>query len=424
MKQKIGLWFYQAAYGCLFPFILLLLLKRKDTRQRVLTILGFLDVETKNQPLTKTQVDWFHAVSYGETRLAMHFLSHGIENGWVNRPVLFTTTIDNSMQYALEYMKKNHPDHTFYASFLPLDFFPCLTGLFHSFLPVRYFLFETDFWPYTIYRLKKQGCQMYLINGRISPGIQKIAEFVPSLFMPMFQRFHCLFCQSEDTLKRFLKMGITQTTVLSGQMKVDMLPAPKTLTPCFSLPDNFPVLVFGSFHRDEWTELLPMLQTAYTKSIIILVPRNIDEATWFQKQCQKSKLAAMTISAHKKTELTTTIYIINSMGFLNSIYSQASLCIVGGSFATYGGHNFLEPVALKKPVLIGPDTRNFSEDAKEFITKELIIQLKDGQDGVTQIKKFLANPKSLIEMSLRAWDNLQTKLGVTQSTWEKIQKKS
>ncbi len=424
MKKELVLFFYQAAYGCLFPFILLLLVKRKDTRKRLLSLLGLIRSEAREITSIRQNMDWFHAVSFGETKLAMHFISYGIKNRMITRPIVFTTTIENSLQYALNFMHKHHPDHEFYAFFHPLDFFIATPSLFRCFAPKRFFLFETDFWPWTTSRLKKAGCKCFLINGRVSPGIQQVSNGFRDLFLPLFQSYTVLFCQSKDTQNYFQKLGLAKSAYLANQMKVDLLPTKSELTPFFSISCSSPMLVFGSFHQNEWTDLLPMLKTAQNKAVLVLVPRNVNEATWFLNQCLKENIEASMACRGQHITATASVLIIDSMGELNAIYSQASLCIVGGSFSSYGGHNFLEPLALKKPVMIGPDTRNFSEDVSEYLSQGLIRQAQNGQNGSQQIQEFLSNPKSFIEMSLKAWENLQTKLGVTQATWEIIQKKS
>ncbi len=48
------------------------------------------------------------------------------------------------------------------------------------------------------------------------------------------------------------------------------------------------------------------------------------------------------------------------MGELPLFYAASDVAFVGGSLVAVGGHNMLEPAALRMPVLFGPHVFNFS----------------------------------------------------------------
>ena len=63
----------------------------------------------------------------------------------------------------------------------------------------------------------------------------------------------------------------------------------------------------------------------------------------------------------KRAPPLTQVFLGDRMGELFLYYAAADIAFVGGSFATVGGHNLLEPAALGLPVLTGPHVFNFTE---------------------------------------------------------------
>jgi len=47
---------------------------------------------------------------------------------------------------------------------------------------------------------------------------------------------------------------------------------------------------------------------------------------------------------------------VDTLGELASLYARADVAFVGGSLVPVGGHNLLEPVLARRPVLFGPHT--------------------------------------------------------------------
>jgi 3-deoxy-D-manno-octulosonic-acid transferase len=55
------------------------------------------------------------------------------------------------------------------------------------------------------------------------------------------------------------------------------------------------------------------------------------------------------------------------MGELLNYYACSDLAVLGGSFGPVGGHNALEASALSVPVIVGPNTWNFTEITDDLI---------------------------------------------------------
>ena len=40
------------------------------------------------------------------------------------------------------------------------------------------------------------------------------------------------------------------------------------------------------------------------------------------------------------------------MGILSKLYQYCDVAVIGGSFNSVGGHNFIEPIMFKRPLLL------------------------------------------------------------------------
>ena len=55
------------------------------------------------------------------------------------------------------------------------------------------------------------------------------------------------------------------------------------------------------------------------------------------------------------------VFIIDTIGILTKIYSEADIAYVGGGFGNPGVHNILEPATFGVPIVIGPNFSHFAE---------------------------------------------------------------
>jgi 3-deoxy-D-manno-octulosonic-acid transferase len=66
------------------------------------------------------------------------------------------------------------------------------------------------------------------------------------------------------------------------------------------------------------------------------------------------------------------VFLLDSIGELASIYSLAAVAFVGGSLVAAGGHNPLEPAQFKVPVVMGPHYENFRAIVEQLRAKDAI----------------------------------------------------
>src|SRR5260370_2955393 len=64
------------------------------------------------------------------------------------------------------------------------------------------------------------------------------------------------------------------------------------------------------------------------------------------------------------------IVLLDTIGELRAVFSLADIAFVGGSIASHGGHNVLEPAAKGVCVITGANTHNFAAVTKALLDEK------------------------------------------------------
>jgi 3-deoxy-D-manno-octulosonic-acid transferase len=72
------------------------------------------------------------------------------------------------------------------------------------------------------------------------------------------------------------------------------------------------------------------------------------------------------------------ILLGDSLGEMNFYLAMSDLVVVGGGFMPKGSHNIIEPLALGKPVIVGPETWTIEYPAEEAIAAGVCRRVAPG----------------------------------------------
>jgi 3-deoxy-D-manno-octulosonic-acid transferase len=153
-----------------------------------------------------------------------------------------------------------------------------------------------------------------------------------------------------------------------------------------------PVLVAGSTHEADENVVIPAfveLLKILPDALLILVPRYPER---FTRSTQLARTAGLQTELHSQGEACSKeaqCFVIDTIGELMRYYACADVAFVGGSMGEQGGHNALEPAALGKPVLLGPNMAN----AKEIATQ--LLQCKAARQ-VTNQREFRQSAEQIL----------------------------
>jgi 3-deoxy-D-manno-octulosonic-acid transferase len=103
------------------------------------------------------------------------------------------------------------------------------------------------------------------------------------------------------------------------------------------------------------------------------------------------------------------------MGELASLYEVADIVFIGGTFAPLGGHNFLEACIWKKPVIVGPHTRNVESDVAHFLAADALRQVDDSEAFRNTIVELLEAPERASAIGAKAHEVILEQRGATET---------
>lgn len=301
---------------------------------------------------TEKQTLLIHAVSVGEVNLIRNLVDHLTQTQPALRIVISTTT-NTGFTRATQLYAESHRVVRF-----PFDFSGMVGRFLDAIKPDIVALTELEVWPNFMQACVKRDIPVAVINGRLSTrsfiGYRKLRPVLKK----MFASLSFVAAQTEDYAQRFRQMGVAPDRVkVLDTMKwdtariIDHVDGADALAAEMGIDCDKPLIVAGSTGTNE--EKL-LINTCPKDVQLMLVPR---------KPERFDEVAALSVDMVRRTAKTPgtgqRLFLLDTMGELGKAYSLADVVIVGRSFNGWGGSDPIEPVALGKPTLIGPDHHNF-----------------------------------------------------------------
>ena len=183
--------------------------------------------------------------------------------------------------------------------------------------------------------------------------------------------------QSDTDARRLSDLGVSSSRISPvGNAKFDFLGNFENSSEIsISTSETLKIILLGSWHNDE-VDVIDYIHAALpTDYQIWIAPRAPDNLDKFVSKINHLKASYSIYSELNSKSTSKRFVIVDSMGLLSKLYQYCELAVIGGSFNKVGGHNFVEPLIFKKPVIVGPYMRNFQDDMQEFLKADLICAL-------------------------------------------------
>ena len=361
---------------------------------------------------------WVHAVSVGEV-LAAGRLVEELERALPAVQIYLSTTTRTGQALARE---RFGTGRVFYY---PLDFAFSTQAWLRFLTPAAIVLVESEFWPRLLVEANARRIPVAVVNARISDRSWPRYQALALLWRPLLATIGLALAQSEQDASRLRCLGALGARA-TGNLKFDVrtaLTGALTATLHARLPTGVPVIVCGSTLAGEEALLLDALPLADV--ITILAPRHperFDEVA--RLLCSRSiphqrrSQWTLTMASDERTSVPLaagTVLLLDSIGELASMYSLATLAIVGGGFLHAGGHNPLEPAQFSVPVVMGARYDNFRAVVDALLSAHAVV-LSDPASLRTTITGLLAEPDRLRAMGARSREVFLEQAGGTMRT--------
>jgi 3-deoxy-D-manno-octulosonic-acid transferase len=337
---------------------------------------------------------WVHAVSVGEVVAASSLISALREN-YPQFPIVVTTATPTGAKVVHD-LFGNDVLH----SYAPYDMLGSVRRFFDRMQPRLTIVIEREWWPNMYAESRARGVPLVLANARISPRSAARYRRVISLFRQALSDGILIAAQSEQDAKRFLSLGANPaSTTVTGNLKADLaFPSGVTRVGQALRQEHFaarPVWVAASTHAGEEEAALEAharVRAALPDALLILVPRHPERFNGVAELLKSRGVASCRRSLDQAPAPEHAVFLADSLGELPMFYAAADVAFVGGSLAPIGGHNLLEPAALKLPIIAGPHNFN-SEDIAILLRESGGLQLvADGAELGAAVLALLQDP--------------------------------
>ncbi len=379
--------------------------------------------------LTNRSTIWIHAVSVGEVNIATQLI-RAIETRLPNLKIVVSTTTSTGMGE----LRKRLPSHI-EKIYYPIDRRIYVSRALRVINPEAVVLVEAEIWPNFLWTARSRRIPTFLVNARLSDRSYRGYRRFRFLFGPLFRSFAGVGVQNEADRERLLKLGARSEAVrVVGNLKFDGAIIPEkptldvpTLLRKLAVDPGSPVIVGGSTHSGEEAILARVcrkLRQEFPRLFLIVVPRHFERGKEAGNdiQAQGLKLAYRTeISADSNFRPgEVDCLLVNTTGELRDFYRPAAVIFVGKSLAGQGGQNPIEPAALAKPVVFGPNMQNFASITEAFLRAEAAIQVQDEQALENAFRELLAQPARRDQLGRKALEVVRQNKGSIDRTIDMI----
>ena len=412
------------------PYYFLKMWRRGNWQRGLAQRFGHYSSKVK-QAVTNRHVLWIHAVSVGEVSISTQLI-RTLEPRAPNLKIVVSTTTSTGMGE----LERKLPSHIL-KIYYPVDGRkPTLRAIKHIH-PDAFVLVEGEIWPNFLWRAYRERIPVFLVNARMSERSYRGYKRFGFLFRPLFARFTGVGCQNQADAERLRTLGCRSKAIrVVGNMKYDtaklderrLLDVPALLRQ-LGVPADAPILLGGSTHAGEEAILgqtFLRLKEKFPDLFLVIVPRHFERG----KEAGRDLSARGVKFVYRSEIVADTKYepgavqclLVNTTGELKFFYEHATVIFVGKSLTAHGGQNPIEPGALGKPMVFGPNMENFPTIAKAFVERQGAVQVRDAAELEKVFSELLESAPRREELGKNALLVVKENLGAVDRTVDMILK--
>jgi 3-deoxy-D-manno-octulosonic-acid transferase len=354
-------------------------------------------------PQRMTGTVWIHAVSLGEMRSAVPLVRALLDRG---DRVVTTHFTPAGRSEAERVFAADIAAARMAAVWVPFETAWAYRGFFKAFRPKAGLVMEIEIWPRMIFAAKRSSVPLFMCNAQY-PTKSMARDAKLSLRHNFMQGYAGAFVKSDLQAERFSGVGVTNITV-TGELRFDqpipphLMQAAEALRP--ALAGDRPVITFASAVEGEDDLYLGSITDALrhaSRPFVVYVPRKperFDEVAGMLearglKAIRRSEALDATLIPKNRPSLACgadgdgghpagqapDILLGDSLGEMYFYIALSDRVVTGGGFTPHGAHNIIEPLALKRPVIVGPEIHTIEYPAVEAIAAGVCLRVETSQ---------------------------------------------
>lgn len=311
-----------------------------------------------NIPRPDGPLVWIHGASVGEVAAIVPLIERIVAKEF---NVLLTSGTVTSAKLAGQWL----PPGVIHQ-YVPLDAPPFAARFLNHWKPDLGLFTESDLWPNLIMMSAERRIPLILVNGRVSERSFNRWRNAPGMIASLLRRFDLCLAQSAAYAARYRDLGAPRIST-TGNLKLDV-PEPAAdrdnLHKLQAAIGDRTTIAAASTHAGEETALIEThrrLRRTFPRLLTIIAPRHPDRGPGIIEIARGAGLSASLRSRGRLPAPEDDIYVVDTLGELGLVYRLAPIVFMGGSLASHGGQNPVEPIKLGAAVLHGPHVWNFAE---------------------------------------------------------------
>ncbi len=360
---------------------------------------------------------WVHAVSLGETRAAAPLVQALLDQG---EAVLLTHLTVTGRAEGARAFAGAIADGQLVQEWLPYDYPGPVRRFLRHYAPRAGALMEREVWPNLLAAARQAQIPMLLVSARFSDHALRQSLRLGAVMREAYGSFHTVYAQTLQDAQRLEQAG-AQGVRVSGNFKFDVSLAQEQIQQGrdFAVQLGRPMVAIASTREGEDEAFVQALSRAVQRArsqgralseelLVCLIPRHPERFETAAAQLSQAGLPFVRrstlvgpdegIAAAARACAGSLVLLGDSLGEMARYYAASQVAIVGGSFAPWGGQNFIEACALGVPVLVGPHTRNFEQAVVDAMDEGAALRLPDADAALRQAIGLLAEPQRMARM--------------------------
>ena len=305
--------------------------------------------------------------------------------------------------------------------FVPLDAPRFIARFLDHWKPDLALFTESDLWPNIIIMSHARRIPLILVNGRVSERSFNRWRYAPATIGAMLRRFDLCLAQSPAYATRYRDLGAPRIAT-TGNLKLDVPEPPAdrdSLQALQSAIGGRTTIAAASTHAGEEIALIDThkkLRHSFPQLLTLIAPRHPDRGSGIVEIASAAGLSASRRSQGRLPDAKTDIYVVDTLGELGLVYRLAPIVFVGGSLATHGGQNPVEPIKLGAAVLHGPHVWNFAEIYAALDAAHGAEQVTDGGRLTVRVGAWLTDAAERVKVAARARETVTQLAGALDRT--------
>ena len=315
---------------------------------------------------------WVHAISLGEMRSATPLIRALLAQG---ESIVTTHFTPAGRREAQREFKAEISAGRVQVIWVPFEYDFAYRRFLRKFKPKYGLVMEIEIWPRMIMTCRAEGTPLFMCNAQYPQKSYDRDIKGLGIRAALVAGFAGGFVKSKAQHERFSSVGL-QNIHITGELRFDQ-PIPQAHIKAAEIAK--PALTQGRI-AFTLTSVVEGEDEVYINMIkqtsgvfFIYVPRAPER---FDEVAQLLQDAGLNF-ARRSTLLTVDLSLTETTGIdvllgdsMGEMYFYLGLCdraIVGGGFNPHGAHNVIEPLALQKPVIVGPHIWTIEYPAIEAI---------------------------------------------------------